>query len=351
MWLSFYQAKKTSKVQLLAFRKILHLVMTNSTSTQNASNNSAAPQGEIGAMGFYGTDEFQTIIVVLLTVVIVFGFLGNLTVIGTIFQRQRNLKTSSNYLIMNIAMADLFVAVIVAPLRFVEMFHGWPLGDFLCHFLAPLQDVIVCVSVITHTVIALERYRGIVQPFKVKLSVRRTKQAIGIIWVICYITSGLPIAFIVTETRVGDIQECRIRWPSHIFRQLYKVYLAVVFVIIPLAIQTYSYSCIVKVVNIEITAVNDSIDLEAPATRLTQSKARVVKMLIFLVVAFQLCSIPRVLTMLLWEFGDFKGYFSFQYAITITLIIYYLKHVINPFIIFATSAEFRGSCGLCVTCK
>ena len=168
---------------------------------------------------------------------------------------------------------------------------------------------------------------------------------------ICYIASGLPIALIVTETGVGDIQECRVRWPSHIFRQLYKVYLAVVFVIIPLAIQTYSYSCIVKVVNIEITAVNDSIDLDAPATRLTQSKARVVKMLIFLVVAFQLCSVPRALTMLLWEFGDFKGNFSFQYAITITLIIYYLKHVINPFIIFATSAEFRGSCGLCVMCK
>lgn len=326
--------------------------MKNSTSTQNATNSSSSPrEPEIGAMGFYGTDEFKTIIVVLLTVVIVLGFLGNLTVIGTIFQRQRSLKTSSNYLIMNIAVADLLVAVIVAPLRFVEMFHGWPLGDFLCHFLAPLQDVIVCVSVVTHTVIALERYRGIVQPFKDKLSVRRTKQAIGIIWVVCYIASGLPLALIVTETDVGVVQECRVWWPSHIFRQLYKVYLVVVFVIVPLVIQTYTYSRIVKVVNIEITAINDSIDLESPSTRLAQSKTRVVKTLIFLVVAFQLCSIPRVLTMLLWEFGDFKNNLTFQYAITITLIIYYLKHVINPFIIFATSAEFRGSCGLCVMCK
>ena len=326
--------------------------MANSTSKQNATNNSSVPRDEIGAMGFYGTDEFQTIIVVLLTVVIVFGFLGNLTVIGTIFQRQRNPKTSSNYLIMNIAVADLLVAVIVAPLRFVEMFHGWPLGDFLCHFLAPLQDVIVCVSVVTHTVIALERYRGIVQPFKDKLSVRRTKQAIGFIWVVCYIASGLPIAFIVTVTAVGEVHECRVRWSSHTFRQLYKVYLAVVFVIVPLVIQTFSYSSIVKVVDIEITAAeNDSVDLDAPATRLAQSKARVVKMLIFLVVAFQLCSIPRVLTMLLWEFGDFKSNLIFQYAITISLIIYYLKHVINPFIIFATSAEFRGSCGSCVMCN
>lgn len=326
--------------------------MATSTSTQNTTNNSSLPQEEIiGAIGFYGTDEFQTIIVVLLTVVIVFGFLGNLTVIGTIFQRQRSFKTSSNYLIMNIAVADLLVAVIVAPLRFVEMFHGWPLGGFLCHFLAPLQDVIVCISVITHTVIALERYRGIVQPFKDKLSIRRTKQAIGIIWVICYIASGLPLAFIVTVTVVGDVHECRVRWPLHIYRQLYEVCLVVVFVIVPLVIQTYTYSCIVKVVNIEIYAVNDSINLDGPATSFAQSKARVVRMLIFLVIAFQLCSIPRVLTMLLWEFGDLKGNLIFQYAITTSLVIYYLKHVINPFIIFATSAEFRGSCGLCVMCK
>jgi len=326
--------------------------MTTSTSTQSATNNSSLPQEEIiGAKGFYGTDEFQTIIVVLLTVVIVFGFLGNLTVIGTIFQRQRSFKTSSDYLITNIAVADLLVAVIVAPLRFVEMFHGWPLGGFLCHFLAPLQDVIVCVSVITHTVIALERYRGIVQPFKDKLSIRQTKQAIGIIWVICYVASGLPIAFIVTVTVVGDIHECRVRWPLHIYRQLYEVCLVVVFVIVPLVIQTYTYSCVVKVVNIEITAVNDSINLDGPETRLAQSKARVVRMLIFLVIAFQLCSIPRVSTMLLWEFSDLNGNLIFQYAITTSLVIYYLKHVINPFIIFATSAEFRVSCGLCVMCK
>ena len=337
------------------------IAMANSSSaTQNTTGNSSATQEQIGSMGFYETNEFTTIIVVLLTVVIVFGFLGNLTVIGTIFQRQRNLKTPSNYLIMNIAVADLLVAVIVAPLRFVEMYHGWPLGEFLCHFLAPLQDVIVCVSVVSHTVIALERYRGIVQPFKEKLSIRRTKQAIGIIWLACYIASGLPIALIVQEMVMEGVVQCGVVWPSHIFRQLYEVYLVVVFVIVPLTIQTYAYSYIVKVMDIEVKAVADystaiqldSSDLDARVTcKLAQSRARVVKTLILLVVAFHLCSIPRVFAMLLWEFGDFQNNLSFQYAYTITLIIYYLKHVINPFIIFATSAELRGSCSFCVMCK
>ena len=146
-------------------------LINSSTPDSSNTNNTSTVQENMGSLGFYGTDEYSAIIVALLTVVIVFGVLGNLAVIGTLFQRQRNLKTSSNYLIINIAVSDLLVAVIIAPLRFVEMYHGWPLGNFLCHFLAPLQDVIVCVSVVTHTFIALERYRGIVQPFKEKLTI------------------------------------------------------------------------------------------------------------------------------------------------------------------------------------
>ena len=121
-------------------------------------NNSSASQAKVDSMGLYGTDEYQTILVVLLIVVIALGFVGNLAIYGSISQRQKLSKTASNYLLINIAIADLLVAVIIAPLRFVEMFHGWPLGQFLCHTLAAVQDVIVAVSVVTHTVIALERY-------------------------------------------------------------------------------------------------------------------------------------------------------------------------------------------------
>lgn len=321
------------------------MVVAN-TSTRDVANNSS--QAKLGSLGFYGTDEFRTIIVVLLTVVIVFGILGNLAVVGTLLQRQRNLKTSSNYLIMNIAVADLLVAVIVAPLRFVEMYHGWPLGNFLCHFVAPLQDVIVCVSVVTHTFIALERYRVVVQPFKEKLTIRRTKQVIGIIWIACYIASGLPVAFAVKEKVEGGRRVCSVLWPSDISRQLYILYLVIMFVFIPLVIQTYAYSEVVKMVHFEITYVKKDEFVDIRAVKLAQSRARVVKTLILLVVAFYVCSIPRVFTMLLWEFGGFKTNLDFQYAITITLIVYYLKHVINPFIIFATSAEFRASC--CYMC-
>lgn len=330
--------------------------MENTTSPPITFTNSAN-QGQIDSPGFYGTDEYKTITVVLLIIVISIGFLGNLGVYGAISQSQKHKRNSRNYLLMNIAVADLLVAAVIAPLRFVEMYHGWPLGKFLCQSLAAFQDVIVCVSVITHTVIALERYRSIVQPFKQKLSIRRTKQAIAIIWLSCYIAIGLPMALVLTEEVEDGVNRCKAVWSS-LVRQLFEVYLVIVFIVSPLLIQTYTYSCVVKVVNRELLAATSSSNPDTRLTKAALSKARVVKMLVLLVGAFQLCSIPRIVTMLMSEFGGeaLSSDRNFQYTITITVIIYYLKHVINPFIIFATSAEFRESCSYycccyCLSCQ
>ena len=313
----------------------------------NSTNSSMNTQHDLASMGFYGSKAYRTIVVLLLSVVIILGFLGNVAVISAVSQRHKNIKSPSNYLIMNIAVADLLVAVIVTPLRFVEIYHGWPLGEFLCHFLAPLQDVIVCVSVVTQTVIALERYRGIVTPFKTKMSLQKTKLAIGIIWCACYVGSGLPLAPVLQQTRVQDKNLCFVQWPSVLFRQIFEVYLVIVFILIPLVIQTYAYSTTVRAVNNEISHCNSTQgDI---STKQAHKKSRVVRMLIFMVIAFQVCSIPRAFTMLLWEFvPSLQNDVNFFYAITITVIVYYLKHVVNPFIIFITSSEFRMSCCYCL---
>ena len=298
---------------------------------------------------FYGTDEHQTIIVVLLSLVMALGFIANSAVICALSQRQKQSASVTNYLLMNISIADLLIAVIVMPLQFVNMFHGWPLGKFLCHTLAAFQDVIACVSVVIHTVIAMERYRAIVQPFKQRLSIRRTKQAIVITWLVCYVAVGLPMALVLRVLLRGHTYRCEAQWSSDWTRQLFEVYLVVLFILTPLMAQTYAYIYIVKTVSREIVASADqSNDDSKRLMKAALSKARVVKMLIILVAAFYLLSLPRIFTMLIMEFGGYsiRNNLGFQYAVTVTIVIYCIKYVINPFIIFASSAELRTSCCL-----
>ena len=261
--------------------------------------------------------------------------------------------TPCNFFLMNIAIADLLVAIFLAPLRMADLFNGWPLGGFLCQFVGPIQDVIVCVSVVIHTLIAFERYRGIVTPFKPKLSLRKAKIATTCICCACYILIGLPLALVLRQVEDKDVKYCKALWPSITFRRVFEVYLVTVFTFLPLVIQTATYIKIVATIKKEdksTQTISRSGTVEQRRNQI-RKKARLVRMLIILVVVFHVCLIPRGIFMLVYEFTS-KNYQqenreNFSIAAMATIILYYLKHVLNPFILFAMSTDFRKNCFLC----
>ena len=298
-------------------------------------------------------NRFEGIFVTLFGFVMLAGFIGNAMVILTIC-RKSSLRTPCNILIMNIAIVDLLVAIGLTPLRIAEIFIGWPLGNFVCQFVGPLQDVIMCVSVVTHSIIALERYRVIVTPFKNKLTLGKAKIAIAISYCACYALTGVPLALVLKEQEKGGVNYCRATWPSISLRRVFEVYLVASFIFLPLVIQTGVYIIIVSRLKRE----DASIALARSGTVIqrrnqVRKKARLVKMLIILVVVFQICLTPRGTYILVIEFVSAK--FKMQNADLLkvfsiaTIIMYYLKHVFNPFILFAMSAEFRKNCFGCRT--
>ena len=277
--------------------------------------------------------------------ILVAGLVGNSLVIFTILRR-KNMKTPCNFFIMNIALSDLGVAAIAAPLRILEIFESWPFGDFMCHFLWPIQDVFVCVSVMTHTTIGLERYRAIVMLFKPKISLRKTKIIIVILWLVCYCASGIPQSFLLELTEIMGWKYCAIHWPSLLFRRCYVIYLVVVFIVAPLVVQTWCYIKIVTVVKQKrnfgqstriVTRKNDERKLHEAR------KKRLIRTLITSLVVFQFCYLPRGVLMLTMEFQSPDVIHSqvFAYADLVTLVFYYCKHIVNPVILFAMSADFR----------
>ena len=265
--------------------------------------------------------------------------------------RKRSMWTPCNLFIMNIAIADLMVAIVLSPLRMAELFNGWPLGEFLCQFIAPMQEVIVCVSVVTHTIIALERHRGIVTPFKPKLSLRRAKLATAFIYCACYLSIGLPLALVLKQVDRKGVKYCRAMW-SITYRRVFEVYLVAIFMLLPLVIQTVTYIKVVTTIKKEDASVQitRSGTVEQRRNQI-RKKARLVKMLIILVVVFQVCFIPRGIFMLVNEFASksfkMENKQIFSIAAIATIILNYLKHVLNPFILFAMSTEFRKNCFLC----
>ena len=91
-------------------------------------------------------------VTILNAVVFLVGLVGNVLVI-VVVTRVREMKTSTNFCLMNLSIADLLVLLICQPAALLE-FYGqekWVLGDFMCKYaLRGLCLATSCVS--THCV-------------------------------------------------------------------------------------------------------------------------------------------------------------------------------------------------------
>ena len=315
------------------------------TTSSNMTNQTE--DGNFNAISEHASGKIYILVTTSLFAVILITSLAGNSLVTFAIARRKNMRTPCNYFIMNIALADIGVGAIAAPLRILEIFASWPFGDFMCRFLWPVQDVFVCVSVLTHTTIAVERYRAIVMPFKPKISLQKTKIAIVVIWLGCYCASGIPQSFLLKLFEDMGWKYCAIQWPSPLFRLCYMFYLVLVFIVAPMVAQTWCYIRIVRVLNRkqefgQSTRIVSKKGNDERKKRQRRRK-RMVRMLLTSLVVFQVCYIPRGFLMLILEFQPEEVIFSeaVAYVDLVCLVLYYCKHIVNPVILFAMSEDFR----------
>ena len=94
------------------------------------------------------------------------------------FYKERNLRTTVDFFILNMVCSDLLFALTDAPRRITEILSSpneWHmegiLGEALCRGVTYIiQDVSFAVSIESLFVIAVDRFRSIVYPLKPTLS-------------------------------------------------------------------------------------------------------------------------------------------------------------------------------------
>jgi len=102
----------------------------------------------------------RDIFVILYVIIAVTSVVGNFMVIWTII-RHRHMRTVTNYYILNLAVADFLVALVVMPLKLIEYAAPcrWQVfrHDVLCPLLYYVLPVFVFASVLTLAAISIER--------------------------------------------------------------------------------------------------------------------------------------------------------------------------------------------------
>lgn len=182
-----------------------HLNFTSNFLTTDFSPiNSSADLGGDGRGGGCGssTDD-ATIEMIASRVVPVFfgligltGLLGNALVVLVIVSN-RSMRSTTNVLIINLAMADLLFVVFCVPFTAIDyMMEMWPFGDLWCKIVQYLIVVTSNASIYTLVLMSLDRFLAVVYPIASRAwrTEKNTTRACTVMWVVI-LTAGLPAWF------------------------------------------------------------------------------------------------------------------------------------------------------------
>ncbi|XP_037619295.1 neuropeptide Y receptor type 2 [Sebastes umbrosus] len=286
------------------------------------SSNCCSTAGTINDENYLKLDDstklvaVQVVLILAYSTIILFGVIGNSLVIYVVF-KFKNLRTVTNFFIVNLAVADLLVNTLCLPFTLVYTLYGeWKFGQVLCFMLPCSQGMAVHVSTITMNVIALDRHRSIVYLMETKMSKDMCAVVILITWAVSALLAS-PLA-IFREYGTFDIspdesiQVCTEKWPeSRMNGSIYSISALLIQYGLPLVINCVAY---IRIWNKMKTHM-----IYGGRNDRHQRRQKTTKMLLTMVVVFAVSWLP---------------FHAFQLAVDIDSTVLYMKDFKLLFTVF-----------------
>lgn len=168
----------------------------NVTESQNATMTAHLPPLTMVILGVF------------LGLAILCAVLGNVLVCVAILT-DRNLRKSSNYFYVSLAVADLMVGCVVMTFALANDLSGyWPFGRVTCDIWLSADVMCSTASILHICTISLDRFLHVKDPYHYdsRMTVKRTLLVIAFLWLLSTLISFLPIHLDWHKTRglAGD---------------------------------------------------------------------------------------------------------------------------------------------------
>ncbi|XP_034542960.1 galanin receptor type 2-like [Notolabrus celidotus] len=172
----------------------------------------------------------------------ILGFIGNLMSLRVLTSRRsRRLAgvSATRNLLVNLAVCDLAVVCVCMPITLgSQIYTAWVYGDLLCRAVPFTQAVSVSASVLTLTVISVNRYYSVRSPLRARsiFTRRRILATVAVVWILSFIICA-PITVMNRRREISfgtfAILVCQEEWPQHRLKQGYNVLLFVMLYCLP----------------------------------------------------------------------------------------------------------------------
>lgn len=291
---------------------------------------------------FFGesNDQFIKVVYVLLTMI---NFIGNGIVI-VLMAQYRQLRTTVNYLLLNLSISDIVAGLAVYPYIFVSNISKLSMNEadlrILCSFTEGLSIFFLASGVGLLTLCAVSFYRYCIIRFPLRAvwtrSIRIVRLVIAFTWTIS-ITFILPSAISYSYSREFDV--CDRQW-GNINPEVYRSVTLLVTMAFPCTLMFLCYFALRRARrNISFGRIS------ARGNRIKMMK-RSERLISLFMVNFVVCWMPFLLY---WGIAAFTSLFPKTYDgqtymmkwLRITVMFAVINGTVDPFLLAASSKEFR----------
>ncbi|CAH3112518.1 unnamed protein product [Porites lobata] len=288
------------------------------------------------------SDAEVSIVTVLYAFTMLAAIVGNSFLIYIVWKKPE-VRSLTSSMFVNMAIADLLVALFMMPLSIVSAHteSKWKVpelpGDIICRSYILISDATLIASILCLVFMAIDRYCLIVCPLSVhSVWFRKAKFVTPLIWVM-----SIALMAIMPVIYKFDNEYCEIDpdvlGQNATFRGVY-LYIFLITYIVPLAIICPLYAKAARMLWFNQAPGNQLIEEQQRRQLVTRRK--VVRMLVIIVVVFAICWLPAQAIHLFWVATAFRE----NLPAIVMYLGFWVAHAnsaINPWLYIALSTKIR----------
>ncbi|KAL4656132.1 G-protein coupled receptor 54-like [Arapaima gigas] len=283
------------------------------------------------------------------SLIMLVGLVGNSMVIYVV-SKHRQMRTATNFYIANLAATDILFLVCCVPFTAtLYPLPSWIFGDFMCKFVAFLQQVTVQATCITLTAMSGDRCYATVYPLK-SLHHRTPRVAMIVsicIWIGSFIVSTPILMYQKIEEGYwyGPRHYCTERFPSKTLEKAFTLYQFIAVYLLPVLTISFCYSFMLKRVGQPtVEPIDNNYQVHLLSERTIAIRSKISRMVVVIVLLFTICWGPIQLFILFQSFyPNFKPNYTTYKIKTWANCMSYANSSVNPIVYGFMGASFRKS--------